>query len=68
MHDVQTKKLLDFIKKFIKQNGYSPSYREMAQALNVNTSTTRSHIIALQKRGFIKFIPGTARSVGITHP
>ena len=37
------KKVLDFIKKFIKDNGYSPSYREIAAALKITTSTTHLH-------------------------
>ena len=59
------KKVLDFIKKFIKDNGYSPSYKEIAAALKITTSTTRSHILSLKKRNFITSIPGTARSIDI---
>ena len=60
------KKFLNFIKKFIKDNGYSPSYKEIGAAFNVTTPTVRFHILSLKKRKFITSIPGTARSKDIT--
>ena len=47
-------KILSFIDTFTKTNNYYPSYREVAAALNISTSTAWSHIDTLKKNGTIK--------------
>jgi len=49
------KEVLDFIVEFINDNGYPPSYREIASGLNLaSPSTVHAHIQALRTRGYLK--------------
>jgi repressor LexA len=63
------KELLEFIEKFITQNGYSPSYREIMNGLNYNSVATVSlHINNLIKRGHLLKRDNSARSLELTNP
>ncbi len=49
------KEVLDFIVLFIQDNGYPPSFREIAAGLSLaSPSTVHVHIHALRERGFLK--------------
>ncbi|RMD51018.1 transcriptional repressor LexA [Candidatus Parcubacteria bacterium] len=48
------KEVLDFIEKFIRENGYTPSYREIAKGLGLSSpSTVYEHVQALCDKGVI---------------
>lgn len=51
-----TQKLyLDFIEQYIKEKGYSPSYREIAKAVNVkSTNSVFTMIKELQAQGYLE--------------
>lgn len=58
------KEILDFMKKTIAEKGYSPTVREICQALNVkSTSTVHSDIKVLEEQGFVKKDPAKPRTV-----
>src|SRR5262249_38286668 len=52
------KQVLDFVAHFVAENGYSPSYEEIARGLNLaSLATVHTHIATLEskqdlKRGF----------------
>ncbi len=49
------KEVLDFIVNFINERGYPPSFREIADGLDLaSPSTVHVHIHALKERGFLK--------------
>lgn len=49
------KEVLDFIISFIHERGYAPSYREIANGLDLaSPSTVHTHIQALRTRGFLR--------------
>lgn len=57
------KEVLDFIIDFINDRGYAPSFREIADGLNLaSPSTVHVHIQALRSRGFLK-AGGAAREL-----
>jgi repressor LexA len=57
------KEVLDFIIDFIGDRGYAPSFREIADGLNLaSPSTVHVHIQALRSRGFLK-AGGAAREL-----
>lgn len=61
------KEILDFIRSFIAQHGYSPSYREIMYGLNYNSVATVSlHVNSLLKRGHLKKRDHSARSLEVT--
>jgi len=58
--------ILDFLKSEIKQNGYSPSVREICDAVNLSsTSTVHAHLETLERKGYIRRSPAKNRSTQI---
>lgn len=49
------KEVMDFIVSFINDNGYPPSFREIASGLDLaSPSTVHVHIQSLRERGYLK--------------
>jgi repressor LexA len=49
------KDVLDFVAKFVDDNGYSPSYEEIAHGLNLaSLATVHKHITALDTKNYLK--------------
>jgi len=49
------KQAMDFIAQFVDENGYSPSYEEIAQGLNLaSLATVHKHILALESKNYLK--------------
>ncbi|MCF6328759.1 MAG: transcriptional repressor LexA [Henriciella sp.] len=60
------KELLLFIHKRIKDDGVSPSFDEMKEALNLaSKSGIHRLIVALEERGFIRRLPNRARALEV---
>lgn len=58
--------ILDYISDFISENDTSPSYREIAAALNLaSVASVAEHINNLIEKGYLKKNPGAARSLEI---
>jgi SOS-response transcriptional repressor LexA len=56
--------LHEFIKQFIAENQYPPSYREMAEAIGVNSTRTISRYLQrLKDRGLVEWTPRRYRTV-----
>ena len=53
--DEKQQKLIEFIKKYSNKHGYSPSYREMAKAIGLkSTSTMNYYIKRCEEQGLIR--------------
>ncbi len=62
------KQVLDFIKKFLAENGHSPSYSEIAAFMGVASKGSVHRIVcALSDRGFIQYRYGRARSIVVVN-
>jgi repressor LexA len=49
------KQVLDFVSHFIEDNGYSPSYEEIARGLNLaSLATVHKHISTLETKQYLK--------------
>lgn len=49
------KQAMDFIAGFVEENGYSPSYEEIAQGLQLaSLATVHKHILALEAKNYLK--------------
>lgn len=60
------KEILDYIQKFIRMNGYSPSYREIAEALKYDAhSTVAMHVRNLIEKGYLVSGDRGSRSIGM---
>lgn len=58
------KEVLDFIVQFINEEGYAPSYREIADGLKLaSPSTVHVHIQALRERGYLRSNGGSSREL-----
>ena len=56
----------NFIKEFIEENGYSPSYRDIMSGLGLSSvSAVAEHVDNLVRLGALKKAPGAARSLEI---
>lgn len=58
--------LLEFIKQFIAEHGYSPSYREIMRGCNyTSVATVAQHVSSLIKRGHLAKRGKSARSLEV---
>src|SRR5581483_10829061 len=61
------KEVLDFIADFVQENGYSPSYEELAQGLNLaSLATVHKHIQALESRNYLRRLFNQSRSLEVS--
>lgn len=49
------KSFLDYVKGFLKENGYAPSYREIASEFHCSTSTVFKRLHSLREQNLICF-------------
>jgi hypothetical protein len=56
---------LAFIYYYTKINGYAPSEAEMQRYFRVSPPSVHQMVVILEERGFIKKIPGQARSISL---
>lgn len=62
------REILTFIEAFIKEHGYSPSYREIMNGLNyTSVATVALHVNSLIKRGHIVKRDHEARSLEVVN-
>ncbi|MFQ5776723.1 MAG: transcriptional repressor LexA [Terriglobia bacterium] len=60
------KQVLDFLIHFIDRRGYSPSYEEIADGLDLTSlATVHKHIQTLERKGFIRRAYNQSRSVEV---
>lgn len=57
------KQIFEYIKKYIKKNGYSPSLKETGKRFGSVKSTIHQHIEALRKKGYLKKVENQPRSI-----
>lgn len=56
----------DYITDIIKRDGYSPSVRDIKEALSIkSTSTVHSYLERLEKKGYIQKEPGKSRTLRV---
>ncbi len=60
------KEILDYIKKYIKENDYSPSLEEIAEHFGLKSrSTIHEHVEALRSGGFLDKLDHQARTIQV---
>ncbi|MCY4574212.1 MAG: transcriptional repressor LexA [Gemmatimonadetes bacterium] len=58
------KEILDFLKAFIDENGYSPSFEEICAAFGYTSlATVHEHLTNLATKGYIRKAPRESRSI-----
>ncbi len=60
------REVLDFIGGFVEQNGYSPSFEEIARGLNLKSlATVHKHVTNLQTKGALQRGHNRSRSIDV---
>ena len=63
------RQILDYIRAYIEEKDYSPSFEEIARHLNVaSLNGVYKHLRALEERGFIRRLSNHARSIQLRNP
>ena len=57
--------LIEAIEWFIENNGYSPTYRELAVLLHTSSGTMLERVLLLEKKGYLSSENGKARSIKV---
>jgi repressor LexA len=57
------RKVLDFITNYTKDTGYPPTIREIAGAFKISSKGAYDHLIAIEKKGYIKRDPAKPRAI-----
>ena len=56
-------KVLHSLERYFKSNGYFPTLQELSDILKIHTNAVRNHLLALQKKKFIRYVPNIARGI-----
>lgn len=59
------KDVLEYIEYFIQENGYSPTYGEIAKELGCNIKCVFDKICLLEEKGYISTTPGKSRTIKV---
>ncbi len=59
------REMLAFIKQYIAEKGYPPTYREIGKALGVDPGAIYQKIVALEKKGYLRLKPGEPRTLEV---
>lgn len=55
--------VLEYIKSFLKEKGYPPTRREIADCFLFYPNAAEGHLLALEKKGVIKITRGISRGI-----
>lgn len=62
------KEVMDFITEFVRENGYSPSYEELAGGLKLaSVATVHKHISSLETKQYLNRAYNQSRSLQVTN-
>lgn len=61
--DWQRRRILRFVQEFGRRQGYSPSYRKIAEELGLAVSTVSYHVSVLEQEGSLRRGPGQPRTI-----
>lgn len=60
--------VLEFLRRFIRDHGYPPTIREIRDAFGLRSNRgVVDHLKALERKGYIRRLPGGSRAIGIEH-
>ena len=58
------RQVIDFIAGFLQEQGYSPSFQEIAHGLGLNSlATVHKHVLTLERKGFLRRRYNQSRSI-----
>ena len=61
--------VLAFVRQFIQEQGFSPSYEEIANGLQISSlATVHKHLLSLEEKGLIRRAYNRSRSIDLVGP
>ncbi|MEX2012923.1 MAG: transcriptional repressor LexA [Candidatus Levyibacteriota bacterium] len=60
---LKQEEMLRFISSFIQKNNFSPTFREVAKAMEISVGTAQDQLQSLQKKGLLTWIMNKKRSI-----
>jgi SOS-response transcriptional repressor LexA len=64
----QQRAVCDFIVNYRQKNDFSPSYGEIAAALDLSHSTVVTYVDILRRKGVVHSLPGIPRTLTVNLP
>lgn len=61
-------KVLNLVKDYIEENNIPPTLAELAEKLKVNLNAVRSHLLTLDRKQALKYIPNISRGIELFVP
>ncbi|MBI5632887.1 MAG: repressor LexA [Nitrospirae bacterium] len=55
--------ILDFLKAYAGRHGYPPTFREIGEHFGFGWAAARTHLKAIERKGFLKIIPSRSRGI-----
>lgn len=55
--------VLDYIISYIRESGYPPTVREIAKAFEISSKGAYDHLVAIEKKGYIRRDPSKPRAI-----
>ena len=62
---IRQKEIVEFIERYISENDFPPTLKEIGEFFKITLKGSFDHIKALQKKGFISYVPKKSRSIRI---
>lgn len=56
-------RVLNFVRLFMTTNSYPPTRAEIGKAMGFNPNAAQEHLVAIQRKGHIRLVQGTARGI-----
>ena len=57
--------VLNFIIRFKQEQGYSPTFRDIADGMNIGIKGAADHVSALERKGYLSIERGKSRSIKV---
>lgn len=59
------REVLAFVKNYIREKGYSPSYHDISRFMGFSPPASKDHVYALVRKGHLEHLSGLPRSLKI---
>jgi len=61
-------RVLNTIREFVHGNSYPPTLAELAEILKVNVNAVRGHLLALNRKQALRYVPNISRGIELFQP
>jgi len=58
-------RVLSAVREFLHDNAYPPTLAELAQVLKINVNAVRGHLLTLDRKQVLRYVPNTSRGIEV---